>query len=57
MFDQKDDSGKAMRIFRKKKITRFSRCKTINIIMKKTGEWKKECNSHQDNNSVLRKKK
>ena len=39
-----------------KKITRFSRCKTINIIMKKTGEWKKECNSHQDNNSVLRKK-
>ena len=37
MFDQKDDSGKAMRIFRKK-FTRFSRWKTINIIMKKTGE-------------------
>ena len=55
MFDQKDDSGKAMRIFREKITLFFSRWKTINKIMKKTGEWKKECNLHQDNNSVLRK--
>ena len=37
MFDQKDDSGKAMIIFRKK-IARFSRWKTENTILKKTGE-------------------
>jgi hypothetical protein len=38
MFDQKDDSGKAMRMFRKKITLFFSRWKTINKIMKKTGE-------------------